>query len=388
MNKGSKITYLNNSATSFPKPEVVAKALYDSMITLPEMTGRGEEAATAKDKVQSARERLANFLGCHLPEQLIFTSNSSDALNLAIHGFINHLNYSEPVEVITTSNDHNSVLRPLRTLQKEKRVKLRIVEMAKDGSFDLEQLFDAVSPNTRMLAINHLSNVVGTIAELDKVGSFCRDKGIVSVVDASQSAGLLDINVEKFQIDLLAITGHKYMFGPTGIGALYISPGVTLQPIKQGGTGVKSEAPFQPEEMPILFEAGTVNYHGIVALDAGLGFILEKGLKTIRSKSQHLRSLFEEKLKSVDRAILYGPRDEQERGSVASFRLDGFDVAGTDALLRSRYGIIVRSGLHCAPECHQRLGTFPDGTLRASFSYFNSEEDVDLLIGALEEITS
>jgi cysteine desulfurase family protein len=387
MSSKHPLIYLNNSATSFPKPASVADAMSNAMLTLPEMTGRGEEAASARDKVQHARARLAEFLGCSRPEQVIFTSNSSEALNQAIHGYVDRHFDGSPLEMVTTTNDHNSVLRPLRTLEKAGKVNLIIVDMEADGSYDLEALFDSVTGQTRLMAVNHLSNVVGTIASLEKIGSFCRERGIVSVIDSSQSAGLLEINVEQWQIDLLAITGHKYMFGPTGIGALYIDPAVELEPRKQGGTGVKSEAPLQPPQMPIRFESGTVNYHGIVGLDAGLEYILDQGSAAVRRKAVELRQTCEMALRDLPGVHVYGPDGAVQKGSVVSFRVEEHAVADVDLLLRSRFGIITRSGLHCAPLCHQRLGTFPEGTLRVSFSAMNSENDIDRLVEAVRALT-
>lgn len=378
--------YLNNSATSFPKPEVVAKALYDSMITLPGMSGRGEETASARDVVQHARVQLARFLGCPRPERLIFCSNSSDGLNLAIHGFVRQHFAARALNVITTTNDHNSVLRPLRTLEREGLINLKILPMKRNGEFDHELLLESISEDTDLFVINHLSNVVGTIAPLAKLGEHCRGLGVTTLVDASQSAGLLPINVAEMKLDMLAITGHKYMFGPTGIGALYIDESVTLKPLKQGGTGVKSEEPFQPEELPVLFEAGTVNYHGIAALDAAREYIQRQGMQAVLEKPRRLAGLCRELLADTEGVAVYGPEDSSQCGSVVSFRLEGHGVAEADMILRGRHGLILRPGLHCAPLCHKRLGTFPEGTLRASFSYLNEESHVRILADAVREL--
>ena len=379
------IYYLNNSATSYPKPAAVAQAAFDAMTEQPGMTGRGEESGT-KDKVLAARISLARFFGCPNPERLIFTSNSTSALNQAIHGFVDHLSATDPIHVVTTSNDHNSVLRPLRTLESRKKVELTIVQSDERGVLDPAAIIDALRPDTRILAVNHLSNVVGTAAPLRELGEACREGNITFLVDASQSAGLLEIDVEEMGIDLLAITGHKYMLGPTGIGALYIAEGVELAPRKQGGTGVKSEYKYQPEELPIRFEAGTVNYIGIIALDAARAFIEKTGLETIYNSIRAMCIDCEEKLRSIDGVTVYGPSPEEKQGAVISFRIAGHGVAEVDAILRSDFGIICRSGLHCAPLCHQRLGTSPDGTIRVSFSSLTCNEASDKLVAAIQEI--
>jgi cysteine desulfurase family protein len=358
------------------------------MIGLPQMSGRGEAAGTV-DRISEARVRIARFFGCPEPARLIFTDNSTDALNLAIHGFTAALPTSHKLpHIITTTNDHNSVLRPLRTLQKEGRISLTIVPSDPEGRFDVDRIVDAIRNETRLLAVNHLSNVVGTIAPLETLGSICRDKGMTFLVDASQSAGLLPINVKEMNIDLLATTGHKYMLGPTGIGTLYIGEGITLAPRKQGGTGVKSAYPLQPEELPIRYEAGTANYIGIVGLDAARSFIERHGQESMLERIVEQRGNCEDQLYDIDGVTIYGPGMVEDKGAVISFRIDGFGVSEVDTILRTRYNIITRSGLHCAPLCHERLGTAPEGTVRASFSYLTDSEAASLLVEAVHEIAA
>ena len=382
-----EIAYINNSATSYPKPEIATKALFDAMAQLPEMSGRGE-GSTTKDLIKSARVKLARFLGCPDPNRLIFTNNSTSALNIAIHGLFNTAGYEKKLHAVTTTNDHNSVLRPLRHLEKDGRAEVTIVSSDENGVLDPEKIISALRPETSLLAVNHLSNVVGTIAPLEALGAECRKRDIAFLVDASQSAGILDINAEQLSIDFLAITGHKYLYGPTGIGALYISDRQDIQPIIQGGTGVKSDYEFQPEELPIRFEAGTGNYVGIVALDAAREFVESIGLEEIRQRITHLRRRCEEGLTEIKGIRLYGPPPEAEKGSVISLTMEGYSVADLDEILRAHYKIITRSGLHCAPLCHKTIGSAPAGTLRASFSYLTPESSVDYLLEALREIAS
>lgn len=384
MTTHTPLWYLNNSATSYPKPPEVGHAVFQALTDPPGMTGRGEEAGT-RDRVLTARTALAAFLGVSHPERLILTSNSTDAMNLAIHGLFD----ARPgvrLHAVTTTNDHNSVLRPLRTLERQGRAALTIVPMRADGDFDADRILEALRPDTALLAINHLSNVVGTIAPLAHLGAACRERGIVFLVDASQSAGLLEIHAERMRIDLLAITGHKYLFGPTGIGALYIAPHVEIAPRRQGGTGVLSAWPYQPDEYPIRHEAGTVNYVGLMGLDAGRAWIEGIGLAQVRERSVALRRRCEESLRAIPGVEVFGPAADAEKGCVISFRIAGLDVAEADVILRTRYQLILRPGLHCAPLCHERLGTAPDGTLRASFSYLTPHEAGERLIAAVSEL--
>lgn len=387
MSRHKEIAYLNNSATSFPKPDVATKALFRAMAELPEMSGRGEGSST-KDLIKSARVKLARFLGCPQPDRLIFTNNSTSALNIAIHGLFNTAGYSKKLHAVTTTNDHNSVLRPLRTLEREGRAEITIVASDSKGVLDPEKIISALRPDTALLAVNHLSNVIGTIAPVEFLGAECRKRNIPFLVDASQSAGLLEIDAEKQNIDFLAITGHKYLYGPTGVGILYISDRVEINPTIQGGTGVRSAYPYQPEELPISFEAGTGNYVGIVSLDAARDFIESIGLENIRKRVNSLRHRCEAGLSEIKGIHLYGPGLDVDKGSVISFTMEDHGVADLDEILRSHYKIITRSGLHCAPLCHQTLGTAPEGTLRVSLSYLTPDHYVDRFLEAMKEIAA
>lgn len=379
-----KVIYVNNSATSYPKPPEVAWAVMQALELPPEMSGRGEGAGS-EDKVTAARGRIARFFGCSDPDRIIFCSNASDALNLAIHGFVNALE-SRPIHVVTTTNDHNSVLRPLRTLEANGRIGLTIVPSDSVGNLSAKEIEAAMRRDTELLAVNHLSNVVGTIAPVEELARICRKRGVTLLVDAAQSASVLPIDVEQSGIDLLAFTGHKYMLGPTGIGGLYIGENVKLVPRKQGGTGVKSEYPFQPEELPVRYEAGTVNYIGIVGLDAALGYIQEVGLKAVRSRMTELRAECEEGLRRLPSVKVYGPDTSAEKGAIVSFTVDGHGVEEVGEILRQHYRIITRSGLHCAPLCHERLGAGAEGAVRASFSVLSDPESPEALVRAVAEI--
>ena len=377
------ILYLNNSATSYPKPARVAEAVAASLINPPEMTERGEGSGM-KDLVRAARDRIARFFGVSDSSRLVFCSNATDGLNLAIHGLLGR----EGGHAVTTSNDHNSVLRPLRTLEKDGKVELTIVQSDDRGVLDAGRILDALRPETRLLAVNHLSNVVGTLAPLAELASACGGREVKLLVDASQSAGLFPIDFDGLGIDLLAFTGHKYLFGPTGIGGLCIAEGTSLEPRKQGGTGVNSEYPLQPEGLPIRYEAGTVNYAGIVGLNAGIEFLQQRGLDDVRARATSLRREVEEGLRAIPGVTVYGPGPEVEKGTVVSFNIEGHGPEEIGLTLRSNYRIITRSGLHCAPLCHRAIGTGEEGTLRVSMSCLCPYDAPARLLRAVEEIAS
>ncbi len=383
MSEARKIIYINNSATSYPKPPRVAEAVNRALSGPPEMSGRGEETGV-KDRVRQSRDRIARFFGCSDPSRLIFCSNATDGLNLAIHGLLGE----SGGHAVTTTNDHNSVLRPLRTLEKKGIVELTVVPSNGDGVLNSDDIAGAIRDNTKLLAVNSLSNVVGTISPIAELAAVCRERGVILLVDAAQSAGLLDIDVDAAGIDLLAFTGHKYLFGPTGIGGLILGEGIELDPRKQGGTGVNSEFPLQPRELPTRYEAGTVNYVGIVGLDAGIAFIEENGLPRIRERVRKLRSECENGLRALDGITVYGPGPDVEKGAVVSFTLKDHGAEEVGEILRYHYAIITRAGLHCAPLCHEKIGTGLEGTVRASFSFLSDDDAPQRLINAVKEIAA
>ena len=347
------------------------------------MTERGEGSGM-KDLVRAARDRIARFFGLSDSSRLVFCANATDGLNLAIHGLLGR----EGGHAVTTTNDHNSVLRPLRTLERDGRVELTIVPSDDEGVLDAGRIVAALRPETRLLAVNHLSNVVGTLAPLAELAEACRGLGVKLLVDASQSAGLFPIDFDGLGIDLLAFTGHKYLFGPTGIGGLCIAEGTRLEPRKQGGTGVNSEYPLQPEGMPISYEAGTVNYAGIVGLNAGIEFLQEEGLDAVRARATSLRREVEVGLRATAGIKVYGPGPDVEKGTVVSFNLEGHGPEEVGLALRSSYRIITRSGLHCAPLCHRAIGTGEEGTLRVSISCLCPDEAPARFLRAIEEIAA
>jgi len=365
---GEEITYLNNSATSYPKPPEVAEAVARALAGPPEMTERGEGRGI-KDTVRIARDKIARFFGIPDPSRLIFCSNATDGLNLAIHGLLGR----RGGHAVTTTNDHNSVLRPLKTLEADRLVELTIVPSDATGVLSAEKIIEALRPDTRLLVVNHVSNVVGTFAPVESLARACRERGVKLLVDASQSAGLVEIDVASLGVDLLAFTGHKYMFGPTGIGGLYIAEGVELEPRKQGGTGVNSAYPLQPEEMPIRYEAGTVNYAGIVGLFAAVSYLEKLGLESARARAFALRRECEEGLREMPGVTVFGPGLDAEKGAVVSFNVQGHGCEEVGQMLRQHFGIITRA---------------PEGTVRASFSALSDEQAPGKLLTAVAEIAS
>ncbi|MBI2877471.1 MAG: aminotransferase class V-fold PLP-dependent enzyme [Candidatus Tectomicrobia bacterium] len=374
--------YLDNAATSHPKPEVVYQAVEQTLRGIGGSPGRGGHtgALQAERVVFQAREELATLFGLPDSKNVIFTANATEALNLALKGLLRPGDH-----VLTSSMEHNSVLRPLKSLER-KGVELTILPCQPDGSLDLSVLEAARRPNTRLLALIHASNVVGTLLPIRQAGTWARKQGILFLVDASQTAGALPLNVEADQIDLLAAPGHKGLMGPQGTGFLYLRDGLDLQPLTEGGTGSHSSLEEQPRHLPDRYQSGTLNTPGIAGLGAAVRFLLQEGLDRIRAHKQHLTALALRGLAQIPGIILYGPQDPTRQAAVISLRLAGRDPAEVATLLDQDHGIRTRVGLHCAPLAHRTLGTFPEGTLRLSFGYFTTEAEVNYCLQALAAI--
>lgn len=374
--------YVDNGATTFPKPKSVIDKIMDCSLHYAGNPGRsGHKMALKMDlEIYETREKLCKFINGSNPLNLIFTFNGTDGLNLAIKGVIKKGDH-----VITTSMEHNSVLRPLNELRKENIIDLTIVYADKYGYLDVNKIFEQVKDNTNLIVTTHMSNVFGTIVDVEKIGKFCRENGILYLVDAAQSIGVLDVDVEKMNIDLLAFPGHKALFGPMGTGGLYIREGIKVRPLKQGGTGSFSQDINQPQIYPDSLESGTPNGVGIVALGAGIDFINEVGLCNIRNHENELKNHFIERLKANDDVILYGTLDKRQ-GSVVSLNIKNMDSSEVAFILNDEFDIYTRPGFHCAPLAHKTVGTDKLGAVRFSFGYFNTIEDVDSCVYALEKI--
>ena len=374
--------YLDNGATTFPKPESVYRAVDHFNREVGGSPGRSghERALEAGREVLRAREALAALLGVADASRIIFTKNATEALNMVIRSVL-----KPGTHAIITSLEHNAVWRPLEALAERNDVAYDIVQCEGDGSLDLVRMREALRPNTSLIACIHASNVTGNLLPIEDVAEIAGERSIAVLVDAAQTAGRVELRPEELGIQYLAFTGHKELFGPQGTGGLFIAPGTDIDPLHFGGTGSLSESPKQPEFLPDRCESGTTNGPGLAGLRAGIEFILKTGVTQIRRHEEELTTRLIEGLLAMDGLSVYGPHDWEKRVGIVSFNLDGLASPELASLLNERYHIAVRAGLHCAPLAHKTIGTLEEGTLRASFSYFNTNEDVDNLLQALRE---
>ncbi len=373
--------YLDSSATSFLKPPQVAEAVFRSFNTIGN-AGRGVHAPTlnASRLIYDTREKLAALFGTPDPSRIAFTCNATEALNIAIHGAIH------PGEhVITTACEHNSVLRPLYLKEKE-GTELTIIPADKKGRIRYDLLESSVKSNTSAIVLTHASNLSGNVTDLAFVSNFAKKHGLLLIVDASQTAGSLPINVVKMGIDILCFTGHKGLFGPQGTGGLYVREGLTLSPLKSGGSGIHSFDRQHPTDMPTALEAGTLNGHGIAGLNAGLDYILSTGVKNIHAKEISLTRRFVNGISDISDLKLYGDIDAPLRTPIISLNIGSMSSASVSDILWEDYEICVRAGAHCAPLMHKTFGTEKQGAVRFSFSCFNTEAEIDTAIRAMHEI--
>src|SRR3989338_32457 len=374
--------YLDNAATSFPKPESVYKAVSDTLRKYGSSPGRGGHKMSIQTErlIFETRERIASFFNVPSSSNVIFTFNVTMGINLTLKGFLKAGDH-----VLTSSMEHNAVMRPLKRLEKESIGKT-VVQCSKEGFLNPKDIEKEIKPDTKLIVITHASNVVGTILPIREVGEIAKKKGIAFLVDAAQSAGLLPIDVQRDNIDMLGCTGHKSLFGPQGTGFLYIKDGLDIKPLIEGGTGSNSESDEMPDFFPDKFQAGTLNTPGIAGLGAGIEFIQNEGLKKIRAKELHLTTEIMNGLKNIKGVKLYGSLNPLDRVAVVSFNIEGKDPADVGNILNEKYDIMSRVGLHCAPNAHRTIGTFPEGTVRVSVGYFNTEGDIDKLIKAVKDI--
>jgi len=378
--------YVDNAATSFPKPPEVLEAIRAYAEDLGASAGRGayREAIETGDILASCRRRLARLIHADAPEQVVFTMNCSAALNQAIKG---HLRPGD--HVVTTTMEHNSVLRPLHALSAAGRIQADYVQAdASTGLVDVEALFAAVRPQTRLIAVVHGSNVSGSLQAIEAIGRESRRRGTTLLIDAAQTIGHVPIDVQAAGIDLLAVPGHKGLMGPLGTGALYIRPGLdeTLQPLMEGGTGSVSDRAAQPEFMPDKFEPGSHNAIGLAGLDAAIAWIEDRTVDALRAHDLALRSRFLERTADIESLTVFGPA-AADRIAVFSVCVAGMSPSQLSASLEGDFGILTRSGIHCAPMAHATLGTDRSGgTTRLSFGAYNSLDDVDRCVAALAKL--
>ena len=372
--------YLDNAATSLHKPETVADAVYKVLVSGSvgnAARGSNEASLQALRLAVETRSRLGELFGYPHPNQVAFSMNATDSLNMAIQGLF------EPGDhVITTQMEHNSVLRPLYRKEKE-GVQLTIVPCDERGRLCLDVLQGSIRPDTKALVCTHASNLTGNVNDLEKLGSLCHENGTLFVVDAAQSAGLLPIDMERMQIDVLCFSGHKGLLGPQGMGGICVREGVKLKPFRVGGTGIRTFDKEQPDEMPTLLEAGTLNMPGIAGLLAGVEYVLEKGTDAIFRQADAYARTFYEGVRNLPGIQVYGDFEAALRTPVVALNLKDYDSAAVADELMQRFDIAVRSGGHCAPLMHKALKTGKQGAVRFIFSHFNTMEEVQEAVKAM-----
>lgn len=373
--------YLDNAATTMHKPQCVIDAVVRAMSSMGN-AGRGANDASlsASRIIYDTRERLCRMFGGTSPKQVVFTCNSTESLNIAIRGVLNPGDH-----VITTVLEHNSVLRPLYEMEK-KGVRLTIVGCDEKGRLNVEELENAICEDTKLIACTNGSNLTGNYVDVGAIGEIAHRHNVLFLVDASQTAGVFPIDVQKMNIDILCFTGHKGLLGPQGTGGMYVREGLDIRPLKSGGTGVQTYNKEQPKEMPTALEAGTLNGHGIAGLHAALGYLEETGIDSIRKREQELMRKFYEGVKDVPEVTVYGDFEQEERCAVVTLNIGDYDSGEVSDALLTDYGISTRSGGHCAPLMHGALGTVEQGAVRFSFSHYNTDEEVETAIRAVREL--
>ena len=380
------MAYLNNAATTYPKPEVVKQAVARSLDDLPTSQYRGTVGndIDCVDWEKLCRENLARLFQIKEKDRIVFTSGSTQALNMAILGVCR--SGIKRHGIVITATEHNAVLRTIYDGLKHElesgELYVRVVPCDKSGYVDLEEMDSAIDDDTALVIVNHVSNVTGAMQDVNGIGQICRSKGALFLVDASQSAGVVPISVEELEPDFLAFTAHKSLFGIQGCGGLYINPQIELRPIMFGGTGTNSEV-MVPEKP--FYQVGTANIPGIAGLCAGVGFVLENGIDKIMQKDEKLMGTLYEGLKSIEKVVVYA--DKQPCGAALSFNIEGLSSSDVGYILSGSYGIQTRTGLHCAPFIHEYLGSGKMGTVRVSVSYLTEEKEIYELLDAVKEIT-
>ncbi len=393
------IYYFDNASTTWPKPERVYTFMDEFFREFGVNPGRGgyEKASVVGELVDETRELLCQFFNAPKPERLVFTQNATDSLNIAFNGL-----FKAGEHVLTTMLEHNAVLRPVNYAVRDKGLEADFVPANADGYIESDALKKALKPNTKYLVINHASNVIGTIQDLTTLGNFAKEHNLIFIVDTCQTAGVVPVDVEKMHIDILTFTGHKGLFGPMGIGGMWVRENIDIQPVKSGGTGILSAYEYQPDEYPYRLETGTVNLPGIAGLKAAQDFFAElgrkddpnlshkqatdKALEIIHKQEMSLMKKMLDALTQMPKVKFPIKPSLKNRVATISFQIEGKKSKDVGATLAKEYKIATRSGLHCAPKVHQQLGTAPDGATRVSIGYFTTEEDIDHLIEAVSKI--
>ncbi|MGN0070995.1 MAG: aminotransferase class V-fold PLP-dependent enzyme [Atopobiaceae bacterium] len=377
--------YLDNAATSMRKPPEVVEAVTKALCSMGNASrGAHAESLDASRTDFACRQKLTRLFGCPDPQRVCFACNSTEALNIALMGLANPGDH-----IISTATEHNSVLRPLYRLAAERGVEVDFVPADRRGVLDYGAFERLAKRNTRIVVVNHASNVTGNLNEIVRIGAFCHEHGFIFIVDASQTAGTMDIDMQASHIDVLCFTGHKGLMGPQGTGGLCVGEGIEIRPWKVGGTGVKSYSKTQPEEYPTRLEAGTLNSHGIAGLSAALDVIERETPEAIGAHERELMLRFYSQVKDIEGVTVYGDITSEpvpERAAIVSLNVRDYDSGAVSDELSSTYRIATRAGAHCAPLIHEALGTKERGAVRFSFGWYNTEEEVDVAVAAIRKI--
>lgn len=379
---GGIMIYMDNAATTMQKPKKVVQAVAAAMESMGN-AGRGAHGASlsASRTVYDTRELLCRFFNGTSPRQIVFTANSTESLNIAIKGVLNPGDH-----VVTTVMEHNSVLRPLYEMKK-KGVELTFVKTDERGVMDLADLEAAIRPDTKAIVCTNGSNLTGNYVDVEAVGAVAAKYNVLFIVDASQTAGVFPIDVQKMHIDILCFTGHKSLLGPQGTGGMYVREGLEIRPLLSGGSGVQTYSKTHPKEMPTALEAGTLNGHGIAGLHAAVEYLMAEGIDKIRTREQELMWRFYEGVKDIPNVKVYGDFTTKNRCPIVTLNIGAYDSSEVGDALLMDYDISIRPGAHCAPLMHEALGTVGQGAVRFSFSHYNTEEQVDTAIRAIQELS-
>lgn len=373
--------YFDNAATTLHKPPEVIEAVVHAMTTSGNASrGTHTGSLAASRTVYETRKKIADFFHCSRADHVIFTSNSTEALNIAICGTLGKGDH-----IISTDLEHNSVLRPLYHLE-EQGASLTFLSANKKGCIDYDDFKRSIKPNTKAIVCTHASNLTGNVLDIERIGHIAKAHNLLFIVDASQSAGCIEINMETMNIDILCFTGHKSLLGPQGTGGLCIHESVEIRPFKRGGSGIHSYEKGQPQAYPARLEAGTLNSHGIAGLCAAINYINTITIPVIAKKEQELLWHFYKGICNIPEIHIYGDFDTKERAAILSLNIEGYDSGTVSDVLSQEYDIATRPGAHCAPRMHQALGTTETGAVRFSFSSFNTMEEVETAIRALKEL--
>jgi cysteine desulfurase family protein len=382
----SKQIYLDNSATTFPKPDEVYKFMnhfYRNNGVSPGRSGF-DAAIAAEEVVMNTRKMLVELFNGDDPDRMTFSYNASDSLNMIIQGIVEKGDH-----VITTMLEHNSVLRPLHHLELDGTIEVTCIPFDEHGYVNPQDIKKAIKDNTKMVIVNHSSNIIGTVQPITEIGEICKEANVYFVVDASQSAGIISIDIKAMNIDVIVFTGHKCLMGPTGIGGSYVKEHVKIKGTRFGGTGVRSAQKTHLEEFPYRLECGTLNLLGVAGLNAGIKWVLEQGIENLHQQEITLWDKLRKGIQEIDNVTTYCAEDTENQNAVLSFNIKGFEAGDVGVMLDVDYNIASRTGLQCAPLVHERIGTSNlHGTVRLSVGPFNTEKDIDEAIKAVKDIAS